>query len=157
MARRLLGTALGALLVAAAGAGALAHVYNAGSIDVLEPWARATLPGMTIGAGYVTIRSQGRNDDRLVRVEVEVADRVELHETTIEGGIARMRFMADGVVIPGGGTVELKPDGLHMMLIGLKKPLKAPGQFFGSLHFEKAGKVDLEFEVVPLGQTPHAH
>ena len=128
-----------------------------GSIAVDEPWARATLPGATIGAGYVTVTSEGRNDDRLVRVEVEVADRVELHETTIEGGVVRMRYLPDGVVIPGGGTVELRPDGLHMMLIGLKQPLKAPGLFFGSMHFEKAGKVDVQFEIVPLGKTPHAH
>jgi copper(I)-binding protein len=154
--RRLLVGALAAPALLAAAGGAVAEVLRAGGIAVSTPWARATPPGAKVGVGYLTLTSEG-GDDRLLRVESPIADRVELHETTIEGGVARMRFLSDGARIPAGGSVVLGPGGMHLMLVGLKRPLEAPGRFAAKLVFEKAGEIEVTFEILPLGAMPHAH
>jgi copper(I)-binding protein len=86
-----------------------------------------------------------------------VAERVELHETTTgEDGVSRMRKL-DGLQIKPGETVELKPLGAHLMLIGLKGPLKEGDTFKAKLNFKNAGAVDVEFAVKASGGAAPAH
>jgi copper(I)-binding protein len=70
---------------------------------------------------------------------------------TNEGGVMKMRPLSKGLVIPAGGTVKLEPGGYHLMLLKLKKPLTAGQRFKATLVFEKAGPVEVEFEVRAIG------
>jgi periplasmic copper chaperone A len=125
--------------------------YRAGSLVVEAPWARATPGGAAIAGGYMRIRNQGREPDRLTGGTAAVAASVELHETSIAAGVARMRPVEAGLVIRPGETVELKPGGLHLMMLGLKRPLKQGDVIKGTLVFEKAGTVAVEYRVGGIG------
>lgn len=118
----------------------------ASRIVVTDPWARAAVTGNS--AAYMLIRNNGSAADRLVRAESDVAAAVELHETKMEGGMMKMAPV-DGIAVPAGGQVELKPGGLHIMLIGLKRELKAGESVPFKLHFEKAGVVEVTAQVRP--------
>jgi copper(I)-binding protein len=97
-------------------------------------------------------RGQG---DRLVSASSPVAGAVELHSHVMEGGIAKMRRV-EAIVVPGGKSVVLKPSGYHLMLTDLKAPLKEGDLVKITLVFEKAGAIDLEATVEPIGATgPH--
>ena len=145
-----------ALLVAVAlGSGvAIAEDYNIGAIAVGYPWTRATPKGATVAGGYMTISNKGSTPDRLVGGSVAVAGRFEVHSMAMEQGVAKMRPVeGGGLEIKPGETVELKPGSLHVMLLGLKQPLEKGQKVKGTLEFEKAGKVDIEFAVEAIGTT----
>jgi copper(I)-binding protein len=89
-----------------------------------DAWVRA-IPGSDVAAAYVTLRNVSRKPVTLVSVESPVAGMAMIHETTVDGGISRMRRRQQ-LVIPPGGTVKLEPGGLHVMLHGIGQPL-APG------------------------------
>ena len=124
-------------------------------IEVADAWARAT-PGKTQnGAAYLTITSA--TADRLTGLSTPVAEKAELHLMTMEGAIMRMQPLA-GVDLPAGLKVSLKPGGTHIMLVGLKEPLR-PGQSFPLiLHFEKSGTRDVSVAVAKAGAMgPASH
>ncbi|HET7197754.1 MAG TPA: copper chaperone PCu(A)C [Burkholderiales bacterium] len=132
------------LLLAAAPAWAQVKIENA--------WARATPPGATIAAGYLTIRNASAKPDRLVSASSPAAARVAPHVTVEEGGINRMRPVK-GYDIPAHGVFELTPGGAHLMLMNLKAPLKEGERVPLLLEFSHAGEVKTELEVKPLGTT----
>ncbi len=143
-------------LAALCASGTLAYAqgtptYRAGSIVVEAPWARATPGGAKTGGGYMRIANRGGTPDRLGGGTASVAGRVELHECSTEGGIARMRPVEGGLVLKPGVAVEMKPGGLHVMLVDLKQPLKEGDVFKGTLVFEKAGTVAIEYRVAGIG------
>ncbi|MGD9615492.1 MAG: copper chaperone PCu(A)C [Alphaproteobacteria bacterium] len=141
MAKTLLVLAAVLLLSAAA-------VAQTGTVEVTEVWARATPGGAENGAAYLTLQSP--TADRLTGATSPVADKVELHAATMEGGVMRMREVA-AIDLPAGQTVTLKPGGLHIMLVGLKQPLQ-PGQTVPlALQFEKAGKREVAAAVGRVG------
>jgi hypothetical protein len=140
--------------LALAAASAHARDYKAGSIDVADPWSRATPKGASIGAGYMRITNNGSTPDRLLSESSDVARSVEFHETTIENGIARMRPLKEGVEIKPGETIEFKPSSYHVMFVGLKKPLAAGEHVKAMLTFEKAGTVDIDYDVLAMGASP---
>jgi copper(I)-binding protein len=133
-------------LVFAVGA-ATAHDYKIGTLEIAHPWARATPGGARVGGGYLVVANKGEAADRLVSATATVSDRVEIHEMAVKDGVMTMRPLAAGLEIPAGGTVALKPGSFHLMLMGLKQPLKEGERFAGTLTFEKAGKVEVEFRV----------
>jgi copper(I)-binding protein len=141
---------LAASLALAAGA-ASAHDFSAGSLEIHHPWARATPPGAKVGGGYAVIENTGTEPDRLIGGSAEVADLVEVLEMSVVDGVMKMRPLEDGLEIPPGGKVELKPGSFHLMLMGLKGPMKEGESVAGSLTFEKAGTVDVTFAVAPIG------
>jgi periplasmic copper chaperone A len=100
----------------------------------------------TNSAVYLTLRNRGREADRLVRAESDIARAVEIHETRVEDGIMRMRPV-DGVSVDVDGTAELRPGGLHIMLIGLQRSLAPGDRFPVVLHFEKNGAREVEVVV----------
>jgi hypothetical protein len=99
------------------------------------------------GVVYLTVINEGREADRLVGARSDVAAAVELHQTKMEGGVMKMQPVTGGIEIPARGRVELKPGGYHIMLIGLKRDLKAGDRFAVTLEFEKSGAVTVESEV----------
>lgn len=129
---------------------AAAHKVHLKSIDISHPWVRAMPGGATLTAGYAKITNKGKEPDRLIAASLKDAARAELHETLTEDGINRMRPLVGGIEIPAGATVTLATGGLHIMFLDIAKPLDEETYVPGSLTFEKAGKLDLEFYVEPL-------
>ena len=129
---------------------AVAETYSAGGLQIVSPWARATPKGSTVSAGYLTITNKGTEPDRLIGGSVAPASRFEVHTTVMENGVARMRQVT-GLEIKPGETVALAPGGMHVMLMGLKQPLTNGQTLKGTLVFEKAGTVAIEFTVQGVG------
>lgn len=130
---------------------AFAQTYTAGALTIDAPWSRATPGGAKIAGGYVRIANTGSEPDRLVGGTLAVATGVEVHEMSVQDGVMRMRPLNEGLVIPPGSTVELKPGGLHLMFMGLKSPLAEGDSINGTLVFDKAGTVAVEFKVRRIG------
>ena len=115
------------------GSGQASSVAKVQAADV---WARAAATGN--GAAYMILRNGGDAADRLVKAESDVADAVELHKTIMEGSMMQMAPV-ENIEVPAKGQAELKPGGLHVMLIGLKHELKPGEKIKLKLQFEKAG------------------
>jgi periplasmic copper chaperone A len=141
---------LAAALMLVAGPG-VAETYKVGSIQIEQPWARATPKGATIGAGYMKITNTGTEPDRLVGGSVSFAGRFEVHSMTMEQGVMKMREVKDGLEIKPGETVELKPGGYHVMFVDLKEPLKQGEDVTVTLKFAKAGTVEVKYPVEAIG------
>jgi copper(I)-binding protein len=166
MRRRALLAALAAPLPAAAqhGAGAPAEraqhaETRAGDVVIAAPWTRAAGQGQN-GAGYLTLRNLGAAPDRLVAAESPAARVVELHTHIRDGEVMRMRPV-DAIAVPPGATVRLEPGGLHLMLIGLARPLARGESVPVTLRFERGGSVELRLAVEAAGARapghPHRH
>lgn len=144
---------MGALALALSAAHA--RDYKAGSLEIAQPWARATPKGASVGGGYLKITNKGAAPDRLVSVKSDVAAQVEIHEMAMTGGMMKMRPLPNGLEIKPGETVEFKPSSYHIMFMKLKKPLQKGQNIKGTLTFEKAGPVEVEFSVEGIGaQAP---
>jgi len=130
---------------------AQAHDVVKGDLVISSAWSRVTPAGAGVGAGYLTIANKGTSAERLVSFTTDLAGQPEVHEMTNEGGVMKMRPLTKGLVIPAGATVKLEPGGYHLMLLQLKKPLAAGQRFKATLVFEKAGPVEVEFEVRGMG------
>ena len=136
-----------AMLLASAGA-LRADDQKAGYLTIAQPWSRATAPGATTGVIYFGVANAGKSDDRLTGISTDVADKAELHKTmTMSDGMMMMDPIPGGLAIAAGQTVTLQPNGMHVMLTGLKHPLKAGETFAVTLAFEKAGTVKAMVEV----------
>ena len=143
--------AAAALLSTAILAPASAHEFKLGDLEIVHPHAPAMLPGAKVGGGFMTIVNHGKTGDRLVSASCDCAGQVQLHEMTMENDVMKMREKKDGIAIPAGETVELKHGGLHVMFLDVKSPFMENEMFKATLNFEKAGKVEVEFEVGPPG------
>lgn len=132
-------------------AAAGAHEFKVGTIEIGHPWSRATPGGASVGAGYLVLKNTGAEPDRLVSVSVPFAGRVEIHEVVTSDGVASMKPVPDGVVIPAGGSVAFKPGSYHLMFFDLKQPLKEGESLDGTLAFAKAGSVAVQFKVEKVG------
>ena len=141
-------------LAAAAVAPALAHAIRSGDLVIAHPWVRATPPSSDATGGYVVIQNKASEPDRLLGATAEAAGRVEIHETTMDGGVIRMRPVAGGVEVPADGRLQMKPGGYHVMFLGLAHPLEEGTTMEGTLRFERAGTVAIEWMVGPMA-TPH--
>jgi hypothetical protein len=104
---------------------------------ISQAWARATAPGIDVGAVYMTITG-GTKDDDLVSASTARASMVHLHTVEESGGVAKMRAV-EGVPVAAGKRVVLAPKGTHIMLMGLTQPLVAGESFALTLKFAKAG------------------
>jgi copper(I)-binding protein len=112
-----------------------AHI---GNLIVTDVRARATPPGIPVGAIYFSITNTGSTPDRLLSVSTPVAAKVQLHESRMVNGVMEMREVTS-LECPPGATVKATPGGLHVMLLGLGAPLAAGSEFSVSLHFRDAG------------------
>jgi copper(I)-binding protein len=128
--------------------------YKLGSLDIADPWSRATPKGATVAAGYMKIKNSGSTPDRLLSGTSDIAPKFEIHAMTMQDGVAKMRPINSGLEITPGETVELKPGSFHVMFVGLKKPLVAGDHIKATLVFEKTGTVNVEYDVLAMGATP---
>ena len=133
----------------------------AGDLRIIEPWARAMLPGQPTGGAYMTIRNQGQEPDRLVAVTSPAAGKVEVHTMEMKDEVMVMRPIEDGLEVPAGKSVSLEPGGLHLMFLDVKTPFAEGAEVPITLEFEKAGKVDINLPVLPArtgrGGAGHQH
>jgi len=137
---------------------AAAHDFEIGDLAIGHPWSRATPAGAKVAAGYMTIRNAGATADRLVSVTAEIAGRAEIHEMAVDGnGVMTMRPLAAGIEIPAGGEVALKPGSFHLMFMELNQPAKEGAPFKGTVTFEKAGTLEIEFAVEKMGGPAGGH
>jgi copper(I)-binding protein len=119
-----------------------------GAVEVSNAWARGSPGGSQIGAAYLTLQSP--TGDRLTSVSTSVAEKAELHTMTMDNGVMKMRPL-DGVDLPAGEAVSLKPGGMHIMLMGLKAPLQAGQNFPMTLQFAKTGAREVTVAVEKPG------
>ena len=155
----MLWSTLGAVLTASVltAAPARAEDVKAGDLVITQAWSRATPGGAKTGGGYLTIENKGTASDRLIGGSADVAGKVEVHEMTMNNGVMTMRPADKGLAIEPGKTVKLAPGGFHLMLMDLKGPLKKGDKLPITLEFEKAGKVQVSFDVQAVGaQGPGA-
>lgn len=132
---------IGAVLSLAVGA-------MASDVMVMDAYARASAtPAAKGGAVYLTIMNHGNEPDRLIGITSEIARAAQIHETTEENGVASMQPV-DELEIAAHGEQALAPGGLHVMLFGLRKPLKEGSHFKITLQFERNGNVVVD---VPVG------
>ena len=154
------------LLLAACGSGGAAPVpasrsvsITTGSLTISNPWARATqrdtanvepapaastMDSDAIGAAYMTISNSAATADTLLGASTSIAQAAELHTMTMAGGIMQMRPIVGGLALPAHGQVALAPGGTHLMLIGLRRPLRLGDTFDVTLQFAKAPAVTFE-------------
>lgn len=127
-----------AVLVLAAALAAFSAGFSniaAAEVTVQEPWARATVPGQPVGAVYMKLSSP--TPATLISVETDAASDVQVHTMHKHGGVMRMREHGQ-LQIPAGKPVELAPGGVHLMLMGLKKPLSAGDTLLLKMQFSDA-------------------
>lgn len=130
---------------------------QAADVKVEGAWARATVPGQKVGmAGLILVSPQAA---ALVGASSPACDTIELHSMIHEGGMMKMR-QVPSIALPAGNPVELGPGGYHLMLIGLKAPLKAGDKVPLKLDIELAGKqkatIEVTAEIKPMGEM-HRH
>ena len=121
-----------------------------------RPWSRATPPGARIGVGFMRLRNAGSSAERVVGASSPVAGRVEMHVTTREGDVMKMREV-DAFEIPAGGSYELKPGGAHLMLMDLGRPLRKGERVPLTLKLGQSGELRLELSVEEMGARLPAH
>ncbi len=123
-----------------------AQDYNAGDLTIFHPWARPASEGQS-GAVYLSIKNGGTDAEKFVSAESPVAEKAELHETRDENGVMKMRAVKDGVEIKSGSSLEFKPGGYHIMLLGLKKPLEEGEMIPLKITLAKAGTINVDIKV----------
>ena len=134
----------------------LAHSFEKGELQIRHPWSRATPPGAKVGVGYLEIRNNGAQPDRLLSASTSVAKRVEMHITEQAGEVAKMRQLR-AFEVPGRERLALEPGGAHLMLVDLVQPLKKGERFSMTLRFERAGELEVQFEVQEMGARHSRH
>lgn len=150
-------TAICALLVLSWIAPASAQDYKLGSLEIATPWTRATAATAKSGGGFLTITNKGTSADRLVAARSPASLKVEIHEMKMDGQVMRMRELANGLEIPAGATVTLKPGSFHIMFMELKSPFTKDARVPVTLVFEKAGSIDVDFKVEAIGAAGAGH
>jgi periplasmic copper chaperone A len=135
-----------ALMASVSSSPAAAH-----DITVRQAWSRATPKAAKVAGGYLTIENRGVQPDRLLSASSGAAAKVEIHQMSMQDGIMTMRPLDDGLVIAPDATVTLEPGGDHIMFIGLTAPFEEGQRVPVSLNFERAGKIEVSFDVGSVG------
>jgi len=151
-------TAFAIALLLAAAPPALARE---GGLRVLHAWSRPAAAGGA-GVGYLTLVNHGKAD-ALVGAESPVAQKIEMHASSLAGGVMKMTT-EDRVPLPAGGAVEFAPNGRHLMLLGLKRPLHPGDKVPATLHFASGAAIAVDFAVEtgapaaqPMAPMPGMH
>lgn len=129
---------------------ASAHEFGTKGVTISHPWVRATPKGATVGAAYLEIKTDGKTTDRLLAARSPVAGTVEIHTHIMEGDVMKMRRV-EGIDVKAGTSHILKPSGDHVMLMDLKQPLKEGDLLKITLVFAKAGEIEIDATVEPIG------
>ncbi len=129
---------------------ALAEQFTLGDLTIDNPMIRATPANAPVSGGYMTIKNDGSQSDRLIAVEVEFAEESQIHEMKMDGDVMKMREIQGGLEIPASETIVLQPGGFHLMFMKLDQQLKAEQSFDATLTFENAGSVEITLNVEEL-------
>lgn len=130
---------------------------KAGALEITQAWTRATLPGQPAGGGFLTIENKGNEADRLVSASSPLTPMTQVHEMKMEGEVMKMAELKDGLEIPAGGKVELKPGSYHIMFMGLKDQVKEGDVVKVKLVFERAGEVEIDLPAMPADTKAVGH
>jgi len=130
---------------------AFTGIALAGDMVVSKPWARASAGMARAGAAFMFINNETGMDDTLIAAKADVSSKVELHTHLMEGGVMKMRQVEGGIPVKSGTTQKLQPGSYHVMLMGLKAPLKEGSTFPVTLVFEHAGEQKIEVKVMGPG------
>ncbi len=136
----------------------VAHEIKLGNLVIHHPWIKQPPGSAAVAGAYTTIDNNGTENDTLISISIGHVSTVQIHEMQMQGDVMKMTEMAKGLLIPAGKSVELKPKSSHIMLMGIKSPFMEGEEVKGSFTFAKAGKVDVDFEVVaPGSDAPMKH
>jgi copper(I)-binding protein len=123
------------------------------AVEVRDAWVRQAVPGQSGTGAFMKITAP--SGARLVGASTPAAGVAEVHEMKMEGDTMKMREVTGGLELPPRQTVELKPSGLHLMLMDLKQPIAKGGSIPLTLRFEDAKGVKSSLQVdVPVGVPP---
>jgi len=123
---------------------------DAATISINDAWIRQPPPGAAVAGAYLRLHNPGAQDDRLLAVETDAAERVEIHDMQMEAGLMKMREVKDGLRLPGGETTQLAPGGLHLMLMAPKAEWALGDEIAMQLTFEHAPAQTVVFQVRAL-------
>jgi copper(I)-binding protein len=126
--------------------------FTSGDITVTGAYTRATLPGAKSAGGFLSIVNSGTTADRLTGGASEAARLVEVHEMKMVGDVMEMARVEGGLEIPAGGSVDLVPGGFHVMMMGMEQAFEEGECILVTLHFEKAGDLEIMLNVGGVGQ-----
>jgi copper(I)-binding protein len=129
-------------------------VHAEGGIMAEHAWAPPSLAGAPNGVAYLMLMNHGSAPDRLTGASTPAAARAELHREEMKDGVMRMR-PAGTLDLPPGGMAQLAPGGLHLMLLGLKQPLKPGDHFPITLTFEHQAPITVETTVTAAAPAGH--
>lgn len=154
MKNRLISLLAAALLAIAVPS--LADDLELGDLAVAQPWARASAGNIRNGAAYFAVTNTGAEPDRLIAVASPAAAHAALHNHVSEDGVMKMRPV-EAVELAPGEQVVLEPGGLHVMLMGLARPLVEGESFPLTLTFEKAGDLEVTVEIAGVAAMQGGH
>lgn len=123
------------------------HTVVLDDLELAHPWTRVMQPGQPVGGGYIAISNHGEAADRLVHASTRRAARTEIHSMSVLDDVMTMRPVEGGLEILPGATLTLEPGGYHLMFIGVADGFREGELVPVTLEFERAGRVNLEFEV----------
>jgi hypothetical protein len=141
------------LFFAVSGTAYAEHSFSRGDVTVTHPWSRPTPPGVPMGVGYMAISNQGDTAITLVGATTPKAGKVTMHESRMKDGMMSMRPLTDGLIIPAGETVMLKPHGYHLMLEGLEGAVAKGESFPMTLNFDTAETMQIELYTMPMDES----
>lgn len=125
------------------------EAVTVGDLELTGGFTKAMLPGQPVGGGFVTITNKGSQDDVLISATSPTAGEVQLHEMAMVNDVMKMRQLPEGITIPAGQSVELKPGGLHLMFFKISEPFKEGAMVNVTLNFQKAGSVEIALPIGP--------
>jgi copper(I)-binding protein len=126
----------------------------AAPVQVVDPWIAAAPPGQPVLAAYMRIENMGTDSVCITGWQSEQFERVELHQSLVEEGMARMRALPR-FTIDAHAAIELQPGGMHLMLIRPHQDLKPGDRVSIQLQFESGSSQTIEPEVRYPAQTHH--
>jgi periplasmic copper chaperone A len=124
--------------------------YKVGSLQITQPWARATPKGASTGAAYMTVTNTGTAAAKLSCASSDAAAQCQIHEMSMDNGVMKMRPVEGGLEIKPGETVTFKPGGYHLMLVDLKAPL-VKGKSVAATLKTGDNTVQVEFPIAAIG------
>lgn len=130
--------------------------FRVGDVFIENPWSRPPPPVAVTGAAYFALSIRGNGNDKLIKVDSPIAERVEMHQHSMQNGVMSMRRVPDVEIVSQRPTV-FEPGGLHIMLIGLREHLPPGATFPLTLTFEKAGSVTVIVDVQESAEPGGGH
>jgi copper(I)-binding protein len=137
----------------------VAHEFVFGDLQIVHPHIPQPAASAKAAGGYMAIVNTGAEPDRLIGVETDIAAKAEVHESKVDANGVGTMTQIEALDIPPGETVSLERGGYHIMLMGLKAPLTEGEMHKATLIFEKAGRVEIEFQIDPpmgMGEMDHS-